>query len=231
MHIFEGFLPGPWWQIWWILSIPVFAYGIFRLNKLVKEKPEVLPLIAVSGAVIFVLSSLKLPSVTGSTSHPTGTGMAVILFGPAITSVLSAIVLLYQALFLAHGGITTFGANLMSMGIIGPFVAYAIYKTMMRLNVNFYVSAFVTATLADWVTYVVTSTQLALAFPANPGGVEGSLVAFLSVFAITQIPLAILEASLITLLFKYVLQAKGDLMVRLDVLTDSQVRKLKETKA
>lgn len=231
MHIFEGFLPGPWWQIWWILSIPVFAYGIFRLNKLVKEKPEVLPLIAVSGAVIFVLSSLKLPSVTGSTSHPTGTGMAVILFGPAITSVLSAIVLLYQALFLAHGGITTFGANLMSMGIIGPFVAYAVYKTMMRLNVNFYVSAFVTATLADWVTYVVTSTQLALAFPANPGGVEGSLVAFLSVFAITQIPLAILEASLITLLFKYVLQAKGDLMVRLDVLTDSQVRKLKETKA
>ena len=115
MHIFEGFLPGPWWQIWWILSIPVLAYGIFRLNRLVKEKPEVLPLIAVSGAVIFVLSSLKLPSVTGSTSHPTGTGMAVILFGPAITSVLSAIVLLYQALFLAHGGITTFGANLMSM--------------------------------------------------------------------------------------------------------------------
>lgn len=231
MHIFEGFLPGPWWQIWWVLSIPVLAYGISRLNRLVKEKPEVLPLIAVSGAVIFVLSSLKLPSVTGSTSHPTGTGMAVILFGPAITSVLSAIVLLYQALFLAHGGITTFGANLMSMGVIGPFVAYAIYKTMMRLNVNFYVSAFVTATLADWVTYVVTSTQLALAFPADPGGVARSLVAFLSIFAITQIPLAILEASLITLLFKYVLQAKGDLMIRLDVLTDSQLRKLKEAKA
>lgn len=231
MHIFEGFLPGPWWQIWWILSIPALAYGIFRLNRLVKEKPEVLPLIAVSGAVIFVLSSLKLPSVTGSTSHPTGTGMAVILFGPAITSVLSAIVLLYQALFLAHGGITTFGANLMSMGVIGPVVAYAIYKTMMHLNVNFYVSAFVTATLADWVTYVVTSTQLALAFPADPGGVARSLVAFLSIFAITQIPLAILEASLITLLFKYVLKAKSDLMVRLDVLTDSQVRKLKETKA
>lgn len=231
MHIFEGFLPGPWWQIWWVLSIPVLAYGISRLNRLVKEKPEVLPLIAVSGAVIFVLSSLKLPSVTGSTSHPTGTGMAVVLFGPAITSVLSAIVLIYQALFLAHGGITTFGANLMSMGVIGPFVAYAIYKTMMRLNLNFYVSAFVTATLADWVTYVVTSTQLALAFPADPGGVARSLVAFLSVFAITQIPLAILEASLITLLFKYVLQAKGDLMIRLDVLTDSQVRKLKEAKA
>ena len=231
MHIFEGFLPGPWWQIWWILSIPVLAYGIFRLNKLVKEKPDVLPLLAVSGAVIFVLSSLKLPSVTGSTSHPTGTGMAVILFGPAITAVLSAIVLFYQALFLAHGGITTFGANLMSMGFIGPFVAYAVYKTMMRLNVNFYVAVFITATLADWVTYVVTAAQLALAFPADPGGVAGSLVAFLGVFAITQVPLAIIEAALITLLFKYVLQAKSDVMVRLNVLTDSQLRKLKESRA
>ncbi|AKB27024.1 Substrate-specific component CbiM of cobalt ECF transporter [Methanosarcina siciliae T4/M] len=228
MHIFEGFLPGPWWQIWWILSIPVLAYGTAKLNKLVKTNPGVLPLLAVSGAVMFVLSSLKLPSVTGSTSHPTGTGMAVILFGPAITAIMSSIVLLYQALFLAHGGITTFGANVMSMGIVGPAVAYAVYKALMKANVNFYVAAFVTATLADWVTYVVTSLQLALAFPADPGGVVGSMVAFLSVFAITQVPLAILEGALIALLFRYVIQAKSDVMVKLEVLSESQVKELKE---
>ncbi|AKB34932.1 Substrate-specific component CbiM of cobalt ECF transporter [Methanosarcina siciliae C2J] len=228
MHIFEGFLPGPWWQIWWILSIPVLVYGTAKLNKLVKTNPGVLPLLAVSGAVMFVLSSLKLPSVTGSTSHPTGTGMAVILFGPAITAIMSSIVLLYQALFLAHGGITTFGANVMSMGIVGPAVAYAVYKALMKANVNFYVAAFVTATLADWVTYVVTSLQLALAFPADPGGVVGSMVAFLSVFAITQVPLAILEGALIALLFRYVVQAKSDVMVKLEVLSESQVKELKE---
>lgn len=231
MHIFEGFLPGPWWQIWWILSIPVLAYGIAKLKKLVNTNPGVLPLLAVSGAVMFVISSLKLPSVTGSTSHPTGTGMAVILFGPAITAVLSSIVLLYQALFLAHGGITTFGANVVSMGIVGPAVAYVIYKAMMKANVNFYVAAFVTAALADWITYVITSLQLALAFPADPGGVLGSMVAFLSVFAITQVPLALLEGALIAFLFKYVVQAKSDLMVRLEVLKESQVTKLKEARA
>jgi cobalt/nickel transport system permease protein len=72
-----------------------------------KASRDVLPLLAVSGAFIFVLSSLKMPSVTGSCSHPTGTGMGAILFGPWMTSVLSIIVLIYQAIFLAHGGLTT----------------------------------------------------------------------------------------------------------------------------
>ena len=137
MHIMEGFLPTPWWQIWFAVSIPVILYGIHKLNRLVKEKREILPLLAVAGAFIFVLSSLKLPSVTGSCSHPTGTGIAAIMFGPAITAVLSTIVLIYQALFLAHGGLTTLGANVFSMGIVGPVVSYLIYKAGMKAKINF----------------------------------------------------------------------------------------------
>ncbi len=57
--------------------------------------------------MLFVLSALKLPSVTGSCSHPTGVGLAAILFGPTAASVLGLIVLLFQALLLAHGGLTT----------------------------------------------------------------------------------------------------------------------------
>ena len=122
MHIMEGFLPHPWWEIWFIIAIPFIAYGTYKATKLRKKIPEALPLLAVLGAFIFVLSSLKLPSVTGSTSHPTGTGLAAVILGPAITSVLSLIVLVFQALLLAHGGITTLGANVFSMGIAGPIL-------------------------------------------------------------------------------------------------------------
>ncbi|HPE63845.1 MAG TPA: energy-coupling factor ABC transporter permease, partial [Methanothrix sp.] len=146
----EGFLPHPWWEVWYALSLPVVVYGIYRMNRLVKERRETLPLLALAGAFIFVLSSLKLPSVTGSCSHPTGTGMGAILFGPALTAVLSLIVLVYQALFLAHGGITTLGANVFSMGIAGPLVAYLVYKVCARANLNFFVSIFLAASLADW---------------------------------------------------------------------------------
>ncbi|TGC11026.1 energy-coupling factor ABC transporter permease [Methanolobus halotolerans] len=229
MHIFEGFLPSPWWQIWFVVSIPVILYGMYQLNKLVSQRREIIPLLAVAGAFIFVLSSLKLPSVTGSSSHPTGTGMAAILFGPAITSVLSVIVLLYQSLFLAHGGLTTLGANVASMGIIGPFVAYLFYRTASKAGMNFYLNVFLATAIANWATYVVTSLQLALAFPAAQGGALASFVAFGAVFATTQVPLAIMEGALTALIMKYVVQIKSDVLIDLRVLTSAAATKLKET--
>ena len=231
MHVMEGFLPGPWWQIWFALSIPVVVYGIYKLNRLVKENREILPLLAVAGAFIFVLSALKLPSVTGSCSHPTGTGLAAILFGPAITAVLGTIVLLYQALFLAHGGLTTLGANVFSMGIVGPVVAYTIYKVGMKLNLNFYLVVFLAATLGDWATYVVTSVELALAFPADPGGFMSSFKAFATVFAVTQVPLAIIEGAITALIFKYIIQVRSDMLAKLNVLSDAAISKIRGSAA
>lgn len=231
MHIMEGFLPGPWWQFWFAVSIPVILYGVHKLNSLVENKRDLLPLLAVAGAYIFVLSSLKLPSVTGSCSHPTGTGMAAILFGPAITSVLGMIVLVYQSLFLAHGGLTTLGANVFSMGIAGPVIAYIIYKVGMKAGLNFYMTVFLAAATADLVTYVVTSIELALAFPAQSGGIPVSLKAFLAVFAVTQVPLAIIEGAITALIFKYVVQVKSDVLVKLNVVGEAGVARIREMTA
>ncbi len=228
----EGYLPSPWWQLWFALSIPVIMYGIYKLNRLIKDNRELLPLLAVAGAFIFVLSALKLPSVTGSCSHPTGTGLAAILFGPAITAVLGTIVLVYQAFFLAHGGLlTTLGANVFSMGIVGPVVAYTIYKVGMKLNLNFYLVVFLAATFGDWATYVVTSVELALAFPATPGGFMGSFKAFATVFALTQVPLAIIEGAITALIFKYIIQVRSDMLARLNVLSDAAISKIRGSAA
>ncbi len=209
MHIMEGFLPLIWVIFWYAASAPFIVYGIWRLKKIVSEHPESKPMLAVAGAFAFVLSSLKIPSVTGSCSHPTGTGFGAIIFGPAITSVMSAIVLLYQALLLAHGGITTLGANIFSMGIVGPLVAYLVYKFLRNMT-GFNITVFAAATLGDLATYVTTSIQLALAFPAPVGGILKSLIGFSGIFAITQVPLAIIEGLVTMLLFKYLLELKSD---------------------
>ena len=198
------------------------------MRKLMKANRDVLPLLAVSGAFIFVLSSLKMPSVTGSCSHPTGTGMGAILFGPWMTSVLSIIVLIYQAIFLAHGGLTTLGANTFSMGIAGPIVGYLVYKGSMKSGINMYIAVFLAALLADWATYIVTSIELALAFPAASGGVLASFEAFLAVFAITQVPLAIVEGAVTALMFKYIVQLRSDVLLKLNVASPSIIKKLKD---
>ena len=121
--------------------------------------------------------------------------MEGILFGPASVSVLGVIVLLFQALLLAHGGLTTLGANTFSMAIAGPVVSFGIYKLCQKINVNRRVGIFLAAFLGDLFTYCVTSVQLGLAHPAADG-VWSAVVRFLGIFALTQIPLAVIEGLL-----------------------------------
>ncbi|MGK7952896.1 MAG: energy-coupling factor ABC transporter permease [Xenococcaceae cyanobacterium] len=201
MHIAEGFLPVQWAVIWWIVALPFFLLGWRSLVRITKEHPELKLLLALAGAFAFVLSALKIPSVTGSCSHPTGTGLGAILFGPLVMSVLGGLVLLFQAVLLAHGGLTTLGANMFSMAIVGPFVAYGAYNLFKTKNQK--LAIFLAAALADLLTYIVTSIQLALAFPAASGGVIAAFIKFAGIFAITQVPLAITEGLLTILVWNW----------------------------
>lgn len=199
MHIMEGFLPWQWCLVWFVVALPFWLIGFRNIGRLVQEKPESRLLLGVVTAFAFVLSALKLPSVTGSSSHPTGTGLGAILFGPAIMSVMGTIVLLFQAILLAHGGLTTLGANSVSMAIVGPLVAWAIWRGLRGAPV--WVRVFLAAALADLFTYVMTSVQLALAYPDAVGGFGAAFAKFSTIFAITQIPLAISEGILTVLIF------------------------------
>lgn len=196
MHIMEGYLPVGFCIAWGVLCVPFLAAGFFSIRNKLRENRRALTILAMSGAFIFVISSLKIPSVTGSCSHMTGTGLGAILFSPSAVSVLGIIVLLFQAILLAHGGLTTLGANTFSMAIAGPFLSFAVYKLCQKLKVNRKVSIFLAAMLGDIFTYCVTSFQLAMAYPSESGGMAASAVKFLGVFAPTQLPLAVIEGIL-----------------------------------
>ncbi|MCX7593465.1 MAG: energy-coupling factor ABC transporter permease [Fischerella sp.] len=202
MHIMEGFLPVEWAVFWWIVALPFFVLGLRSLTRITQAKPELKLLLALAGAFTFVLSALKMPSVTGSCSHPTGTGLGAVLFGPLAMSVLGSLVLLFQALLLAHGGLTTLGANAFSMAIVGPFVAFWTYRLVMPTGKQ-RLAIFLAAAIADLMTYLVTSVQLALAFPATTGGFVPSFAKFAGIFAITQVPLAISEGLLTVLVWNW----------------------------
>lgn len=200
MHIMEGYLPLRYCIAWGVICIPFLAMGVMRLRHTVQENRRSLILLAMSGAFIFVISSLKIPSVTGSCSHMTGTGLAAILFGFSTTSVLGIIVLIFQAILLAHGGLTSLGANTFSMAVSGPIITWLLFKAGKKLKLIKMVNVFIAAALGDLFTYCVTSLQLALAHPSEIGGVAASLVKFLGVFAPAQVPLAIVEGLLTVLI-------------------------------
>lgn len=193
MHIAEGFLPAGWCVGWYCASLPFIIYGVYSIKKTVAQNPRSKLYMGIAGGFVFVLSALKLPSVSGSSSHLTGTGLGTILFGPAAMSVIGLIVLLFQALLLAHGGISTLGANVFSMAIAGPFAAWLVYRLLQQAKALEWVAVFCAAFVGDICTYLVTSLQLAVAYPDALGGVAVSFAKFAAMFAITQLPLAVVE--------------------------------------
>jgi cobalt/nickel transport system permease protein len=218
MHIMEGFLPAKWALAWSIISLPFLVYGIKRVDKVFKTDTNAKVLLGLAGGFVFVLSALKIPSVTGSSSHPTGVGLGTILFGPTVMTVIGTIALLFQALLLAHGGLTTLGANVFSMAIVGPFVSYGIYILLKKLKVNKFFTVFLAAAIGNLATYVVTATQLGVAFPDSATGIVGSLTSFLGIFAVTQLPLAIVEGILTAIVYDLLVEYKKAEVIRLETI-------------
>lgn len=200
MHIAEGFLPPLHAAAWTVAATPFVVHGARAVSGVAREHPESRILLGAAGAFTFVLSAIKLPSVTGSSSHPTGTGVGAIIFRPPVMALLGTVVLLFQALLLAHGGLTTLGANVFSLAVVGPWVGYAVFRLLGRAP--FSLAVFTAVATADLATYVTTAAQLALAFPDPSTGLLGSLVRFLGIFAVTQVPLAVVEGLVAVLLFR-----------------------------
>ena len=218
MHISEGILPFNWAALWSIIAVPFVAYGLYRLRKLSAVDLSFKPLVGLMAAVVFIISCMPIPVPTaGSCSHPCGTAISGILVGPAISILVAAVALLIQALFLAHGGLSTWGANIISMGVMGSFAGFLTFKALRSMKMNMAVSGFVAGLLADWATYFTTSIELASGIKGNSPFMPlfwKILIAFIP----TQLPLGILEgamtAGMIVLLYK----KRPDLLVRMKVL-------------
>lgn len=218
MHIAEGYLPPLHAAAWTVVAAPFVVHGARAVVVRVREDPDAKLLLGAAGAFTFVLSALKIPSVTGSSSHPTGTGLGAVLFRPPVMALIGTVVLLFQALLLAHGGLTTLGANAFSLAVAGPWIAYGSYLAVRRLGGTLGPAVFVAAFLADLGTYTVTSAQLALAFPDPTSGFGGAFLTFASIFSVTQIPLAVAEGLLTVLVVRLLVRITPDELRRLGVL-------------
>lgn len=224
MHIAEGMLPAPYAIAYGVAATAFVAAGVKSLAKKSQEIPMMKQLTGVMTAGIFLVSLLPIPvPITGTCSHPGGTPLGAILLGPAVTALMSVIALLFQALFFAHGGLTTLGANTLTMGVFGGWIGWALFWGARRLKVNLFWSAFIAGCLGDIAIYVGTSAQLALAIHGtHPLG-----EVFWTIFALfipTQWPLAILEGLFTGFVLKYIADRRPDILLLLHVLSKDEVR-------
>lgn len=203
MHITEGILPPLWAGFWFVLVAPFFIWGLQEIKRKSMDDPRYKSMVALIGAAVFIISCMPVPvPLVGTCSHPAGTGLAAIIIGPAPTVVLSSVALTLQALFLAHGGLTTLGANLFSMGVAGAFSGYGVFLIARRLRVPIFWAAFAAGLTSDWATYALTSVELASALKGEHAFVHW-FSTLLIAFAPTQIPLGILEGFLTAIAYQF----------------------------
>ncbi len=209
MHISDGILEPKWILFWFAISAIFIALGLRTINKRIKDDPSYLPRVSLIGAVVFVISVWHIPvPITGSSSHPVGTPLASIIIGPLATIVISAIALFFQS-FVAHGGITTIGANTFSMGVVGSLGGYSVYRLLKNISPLWF-SAGMAGLVGSILTYLTTALQLALSL--NPGNVMDFWKLYSLGFIPTQLPLAFAEFAFTGYVIKYINESRMDVL-------------------
>lgn len=222
MHLADGILPLGWAAFWTVVAAPFAAVAVFRYQKKTAREPQTKALVSMVAVVVFLLSCMPIPvPVVGTCSHPCGTGLAAILIGPWMTILVTVAALILQALFLAHGGLTTLGADVLSMGIVGAFSGWLVFTLLRRTPASLGLAAFLAGLTADWCTYAMTSLELASALHGSQS--FGRIWLTTSVaFLPTQAPVGVLEGVLTAGAVTFMVRRRPDLCLRLGLLQEAE---------
>ena len=206
----DGVLSPEWIVAWFLLAAVFVIIGARKIVAKRKENPSFMSILALMGAAVFIISIWHLPvAVGGSSGHPTGTALAAIVIGPFPSVVVTSIALFFQ-MFLAHGGITTLGANTVSMGIVGAFSGYAVYLALRKVGASFWLSAGLAGFVGDMLTYVTTALQLALSL--HPDAVLSNWALFTAEFSVIQIPISVLEFAFTAATIQYITTHRPEML-------------------
>jgi len=170
MHIPDAFIPIPQAAVYWIIALIFLALAIRWAKSEMSE--DKIPLIAVLAAGIFALQGFNLPVSMGTSGHLVGGALAAIVLGSPFAAVfILSLVLVIQGLIFGDGGLTTMGANIINMGVIGGFVGYYTFHGLNGVLKNPFISAGVAAWFACLIPSLACAVEMFIAgtFPLVPG--------------------------------------------------------------
>jgi cobalt/nickel transport system permease protein len=203
MHIPDGFLTPEICILMYIISMAILVFSWKKVKAIYSR--SFVPLIAVSSAFVFAAQMLNFPIVYGTSGHLVGGTFLATLLGPYAAILSMTTVLLMQAIFFADGGISTFGANIFNMAIIGALSFYIIklLSNETTSQKRFLVSIFI----ASWSSVVLGSLICAVQIGVSPmfasaGGVFVTVPSMLFWHIIIGAGEAVITTALISQLYR-----------------------------
>ena len=212
MHLAEGLLPLGQAIGWSAVAAPVLVWSIRGEQRARRDTPSSSIIMAGVTSLLFAATLLPLPvPVVGATSHICLTPMLALIVGVRRIVWPTFFVLLLQAVFFAHGGITTLGINTLTLGVLGPLTAVGLWTLFRKSGLDHTMSLALACGIGDLSVYVADAAVLALAL-TNAAAPTMTFGAVLLGFAPVQIPLAVLEAAVSVGIVRLLATRRPDLL-------------------
>ena len=165
MHIPDGIISGTINIATGVVAAAFVGISIRKTSRIVQNQPQIMPLIAMTGAFVFAGQMLNFPIGGGTSGHFLGAALVAALLGPWTACLVMATVLAIQCFGFADGGISALGTNIFNMGVIGAFSAYAMMRLFRRFLPNgrngFVATVAVSAGLSILLAAVACAIQIA----------------------------------------------------------------------
>lgn len=164
-----------------------------------------MPLLSLFTAMFFAAQMMNYPVIGGTTAHLLGGPVLALLLGPYAGLVSMTVIVMLQALIFGDGGLSTLGANVLNMGIVGVFVPYltfAIVVKATRSKRGLYAGAFLGAFLGDLLAAVSAGFELGLSVPVFQYGIQLAVAAMAAHHAIIGIAEGVVTATIMAVMAK-----------------------------
>jgi cobalt/nickel transport system permease protein len=195
MHLAEGTLPLTQGLGWTVAAAPVLVWSLQGERRALQKEDASTSLMGGVVSLLFAATLLPLPvPVLGATSHICLTPVLALVVGVRRMVWPTFFVLLMQAVFFAHGGLTTLGVNTLTLGFLGPLVTVSLWGLATKVGARNALGLAVACGVGGLGVYVTDALVLAAAL-SDTAAPMTTFTGVLLGFAPVQGPLAVLEAA------------------------------------
>ena len=162
MHIPDGFISLSIAAVAFAITIIIWIISFKKVKNNLDEKQ--VPIMGLLTALFFAAQMMNYPIIGGTTAHVLGGASLGIILGPYAGSISMTIILVLQALLFGDGGLTTLGANVLNMGIIGVFVPAFMLLALNKVSKGkgLFVWVFISAFVGDVLAAIAAGAELGL---------------------------------------------------------------------
>lgn len=162
MHVPDGFLDAPTSVATGVVAAAAVGVALRRARTELDDRTA--PMAGLVAAFVFAAQMINFPVGAGTSGHLMGGALAAVLVGPWTGLLCVSVVLVVQALFMADGGITALGTNVVLIGVVTALVGYVVFRALQAVLPRRLGTVAPTAAVAAFVSVPAAAAVFSLLF-------------------------------------------------------------------